>query len=215
MPATIDEIKQLLEFRANKNGYNAYISPDKFNLVWNRAEKRYFKKIYPSNNANQNISEALSVFKTDPIPVVVDENGKYSKPADIIRIDSIRSTFSSIEVYVERVEDNRLSSHLTSLYDAPTGQFPIYVEYKDYLQFYPITLGAAKLVYYQEPTPSKWGYTIVSQRPVYNPETSVQPKWDDMAIEEIMYLAGDDLGINLRDQELQAFNQRKEQQGSI
>lgn len=208
--ASINDCKRLLEFRANKSGYNGYLSPDNFNLIWQRAETRYFNKKYKRYGLNQDNNEALSVFKTAPIPITVDTNGKYTKPLDILHIDSIRHALSGEEVEVTRVEDDRLASNLSSEYDAPTAEFPIYVEYNTYLQFYPKSLATAILVYLQKPEPSLWAYTINGQnKPVYNSAASVQPKWDDTEIDEIIYLAGEDLGLNMRDNELMGFNNMK------
>ena len=88
---------------------------------------------------------------------------------------------------------------MDSEYDAPTLEYPIYVEYKTYLQFFPKNLANSILVYLKRPPLSKWGYTLVGGRPKYDINTSVQPIWDDNDLEEIIFLAGSDLGLNLRD----------------
>jgi len=211
--ATIDEVKRLLEYRCSKQGFNSYLSPNDFNLVWNRAERRFFNLQYKKYGANQNSTESLSKFKTDPLPITVDVTGQYTKPTDILHIDSLTHVYNGIDVSVRRVENDRLASHLSSSYDAPSLEFPIYVEYKTVLQFYPITLATAKFVYLQDLADSFWGYTITGNKPVYDVTTSVQPKWSDSDIDEILYIAMSDLGLNMNDVNLQNFASQKIQTG--
>jgi hypothetical protein len=58
-----------------------------------------------------------------------------------------------------------------------------------------------------------WGYTTVGGRPVYNAGTSVQPKWEDMDMNEIMYIALSYIGINLKDGDVSQFAEVKNQTG--
>jgi hypothetical protein len=58
-----------------------------------------------------------------------------------------------------------------------------------------------------------WGYTVVSDRYVYNPATSTQPIWKDMDMNEIIYLALSYIGVNLKDQDIAQFANIKTQTG--
>lgn len=207
--ATIDEVYRLLKYRANKSGFNGNISPNDFNLIFPRAERRYFNQKYKTYLINQDNEDALIPFKTDPIDIVLDIDGKYSKPDDLLHVDSIRAIFDDKQIEVQRFKDDRLGNKLSSEYDAPSSEFPIYVEYSSYIQFYPIDTELPKIVYLQQLEDSKWGYTIVNNRPVYDEATSVQPKWRDTDIDAIIYMVGDDLGINMRDQMGIQFNDIK------
>lgn len=208
--ASIDECFRLLKYRATKSGFNGNISPNDFNLVWPRSERRYFNGQYKQYTLTQEISDSLLPFKTDPITITVDATGKYTKPDDILHIDSVRNPFSGSQRVVTRFFDDRLAEKLTSEYDAPSAEYPIYVDYQEYLQFYPINIGSSILVYLQKLEDSKWGYTLdANGRPVYDEATSVQPKWNDNDIDEISYIALSDLGINMRDGMVQQFAERK------
>jgi len=210
--ATIDECFRVLKYRANKAGFLGTISPDDFNLLWPRCERRLFNKYYSQYLRDQKIGSALIPFKSIPTPITVDGTGQYNKPSDLLHIDSVRHTVSGIQYEVKRVEDDRLANHLSSSYDAPNLDFPIYTEYSTYLQFNPVNLATATLVYLQDLADSFWGYTITGNKPVYNVATSVQPKWKDTEIDEIIYMIGADIGINMRDQQFEAFSERKTQQ---
>lgn len=207
--ATIDECKRLLQYRATKGGYNGNISPDDFNLIWPRAEQRHFNKLYTQYELSQEIGECLMPFKTDPINANIDGTGKYTKPSNILHIDSMRVAFSGSQREVRRFSDDRIANKLSSRYDPPTLEFPVYVEYKTYIQFYPIDLGQAIFVYLKDLTKSKWAYTLVGGRPIYDEANSVQPLWSEDDIDEISYIALSDIGINMRDQMVDAFAERK------
>jgi len=207
--ATIDEAYRLLKYRATKSGFNGSISPDDFNLIFPRAEMRFFNSKYKTYQINQENIESLLAFKTDPLPITIDNAGKYTKPTDVLHIDSLRHTLNGKDVEVVRVEDDRLGNKLNSTYDMPTLDFPIYVEYKAYLQFYPINLASANFIYLQNIIPSKWGYILVNGRPVYNVGTSVQPRYDDTDLDEILFIAMSDIGINMRDVEVEQYAERK------
>ena len=207
--ATIDECYRLLKLRVSKSGYNGTISPDDFNLIWPRAEMRLFKAKYKAYGINQDNEEGLLYFKTDPLPIAVDVNGKYTKPNNFLKVDSLRHAYDGSEVEVERVSDDTLANHLDSEYAPPTEEFPIYTEYKSYIQFHPKDIGDAIAVFLEDLVPGKWGYTLVGGRPVYNPATSVQPRFNDDDIDEICYMAMSDAGIIMRDTQVQQFAERK------
>lgn len=194
---TIDQCKSLLQYRCTKAGYNGNISPNNFNLIFGSAEQRYYNRLYKTYGIDQDNTESLSVFKSDPLPIAIDAQGKYSKPEDILHVDSIRS---STQAEIVRYEDDRLGNKLSSTYDAPTSEFPIYIEYKTYLQFYPVNISNGFLVYLEQLVPSVWAYTLNGNgRPVYDEENSVQPKWRDDDIDKIIYMCMSDLGLNMRD----------------
>jgi len=199
--ATIDECYRLLKYRATKSGFNGNLSPEDFNLIWNRAEQRHFNNEYKRYLINQESADSLIPFKTDPLAISITSDGKYTKPAGVLHVDAVRAPYLTTEVEVVRVEDDRLANHLNSTYDAPNAEFPIYTEYKAYIQFNPKNLANALLVYLKALTPAKWAYTLVNNRPFYDSDNSVQPLWRENDIDEIIYIAGLDLGLNLRDQQ--------------
>jgi hypothetical protein len=158
--ASINEVYNLVKYRANKNGYSSYISPADFNLLFPRAEIRYFNNLYAQYAQTQRISDSLSKFISDPAAIVVDSNGKYTFPADLFHVDSVTHTISGIQYPVLKVEKDRVASHLSSSIEAPSAEFPIYTQYTTFLQFYPISLATATLIYLKKPTTSVWAYTL-------------------------------------------------------
>jgi hypothetical protein len=197
----VDDVYKLLKYRFTKSGFNGTISPNDFNVIFPRAENRYFALKYRNYLQDQRNQDALLPFKSNPVPITIDNTGKYTKPLTMLHIDSITyGTNISTKVEVINVTDDRLGNYLNSTYDAPSLEFPIYVEYALYLQFFPITLASANTVSLDDFTPTKWAYTLVSGRPVYDFVNSVQPRWYNDSIDAIIYMAGEDIGLNMRDQ---------------
>ena len=214
--ATIDQCKKQTEFIAGKSGYGAYLSPDNFDLLFNKAQLQYFNALYKNYYATQRISDSLSVFKSDPLPIVIPGDGVYSLDPNfkVLHIDAITHVYNGKPFPVIRVEDDKLANHLSSEYDAPDLQFPIYTKYKSSIKFNPVNLATASMVYFKSPATVKWNYTIVNQRAVYSATGSTHPEWADNDIENIINLILVDLAQNMNDQNLQNYSARKNQQGS-
>lgn len=64
------------------------------------------------------------------------------------------------EYKVKRVEKQRIAANLSSQYDAPSNEFPIYTQYSNSFQFWPAGIGFAKTVFLQQPIWSLWAYTL-------------------------------------------------------
>lgn len=162
--ATIDYCYNILKYLGNTNSYLANISPDDFNRLWPNSELRFFNKLYDNYGLTKKINDSLSVLKTNPIAITMATSGgsagQYVFPADMLHESSVLATFNSIPQEVTEFEDNRLGPKLSNSVDPPTLEFPIYVRYSTYLQFYPLTLGNAILTYLKKPVPSFWAYTL-------------------------------------------------------
>lgn len=159
----INEIFELTKFRANKNGYLGTISPDNFNLLFPRASIRFYNKLYAGYAANERVSNSISPFKSDPLVITIDNTGKFQSPCDFYYVDTLMFASPCTPyqpIPIERVESQRLPGHLSSSYEAPDFEFPIYGEYDGYLQFYPTNIGQATLVYLKAPVTPFWAYTL-------------------------------------------------------
>lgn len=209
MAISIDECYSLLKYRMNKSGYLSNISPNDFNLLFPKAEINWFNSQYKDYGITKKINDTISRVKTDPLTIAIDGAGKYTFPADMLHESSVTHVFNGVQQEVTEFQDDHLANKLSSSYDAPNEEFPIYLRYSTYLQFYPITLGNAILTYLKQPPTSKWAYTLVSNRPVYDAVNSVQPIWSLTDINKIIYLVMQDCGINVRDQEAELFGQNQ------
>lgn len=224
---TIDQAYKFIDFIIKKSNSGGYLTPDEFNLVINRAQVQYFNKLYGNQNdyrydrpvprisyaVTEKISNSLSPFLSDVTTLTIDVNGQVNIPNDLFQTVSLTRTIDGVEYEITRVEHDRIANNLSSEYDAPTTEFPIYTQLRTKFQFYPKNLGTANLYYLKQPTDMLWAYTTVNGRPVYNAGASVQPLWKDMDMNEIIYIALSYIGVNLKDPEVAQFAEIKTNNG--
>lgn len=117
-------------------------------------------------------------------------------------ISKYRGTLGDAFRVIKRVEQGRLSAYVNSVIDPPTVQNPIYTELEDGYVVYPASVSAISISYLRKPAEVVWGYQILSGRPVYDQSASVDPEWNETEINDIIYIACDMMGINLRDGDL-------------
>ena len=224
---TIDQVHKFVYFLIKKNNAGGYVSPSELDMVLNRAQVQYFNKLYGNQNdyrydrpdpkisyaVTEKISNSLSPF-LENTTLTTDANGQVAIPASMYQTVSLTKSINNVPYEVTRVEQDRVANNLTSYYDAPDNEFPIYSQLKDKYQFYPKTAGVAyNLFYLRKPAEMVWGYTLVNGRPQYNANLSVNPEWEDVDMNEIIYLALSYIGINLKDGDVSQFAQLKTQTG--
>lgn len=191
----IDEIYSMVKFISNKN-QSGYISPDQFNPSINLAQKQYAEEVVhaiqgwdsakrqlriPMGNAQPNIQKIAPFIVADTPSVPV--NGQLPKPTGLMHMLAIRASINTKPVW--RVEHDRVAAHISSVIDPPSESL-IYTEYASYYQIYPTTIGEVSIEYIQIPPDVKWGYTLVSGRPVYDAGSSIDPLWGDEEITELI-----------------------------
>jgi hypothetical protein len=223
----INQAHQFIDFLVRLSNSGVYLSPTEQDLILNRAQTQYFNKLYGNQNdyrydrpvpkisyaITEKISRSLAPFLSDPTALVIDGNGQVNTPTDLYQTVSVTHTVSSVDYEVTRVEQDRVSNNLTSSIEAPDAKYPIYTQLRTKLQFYPKNLATATIVYLKKPIDMVWGYTIVNGVPVYNSATSVQPVWEDMDMNEVIYLALSYAGLNIKDADVSQFANVKTQTG--
>lgn len=224
---TIDEVHKFIDFIAKKSNAGGYITPSEKDLLLNRAQVQYFNKLYGNQNdyrydrpvpkisyaVTEKISNSLSPF-LNSVELTSDSSGQAAIPESFYQTVSITKETDGVMYEVTRVEQDRIANNLSSYYDAPDEKFPIYSQLKTKFQFYPSTAGLEyNLFYLKKPSAMVWGYTEPSGRPVYDPDTSVQPEWEDVDMNEIIYIALSYIGVNLKDPDVSQFAQLKTQTG--
>jgi hypothetical protein len=223
----INQAHQFIDFLIRQSNSGVYLSPTEKDLILNRAQTQYFNKLYGNQNdyrydrpvpkisyaVTEKISRSLAPFLSDPTVLTIDVGGQVTTPTDMYQIVSITHTVSGLNYEVTRVEQDRVANNLTSAIEAPDEKYPIYSQLRTKLQFYPKALATASIIYLKKPIDMVWGYTIVSGVPVYSSGTSVQPVWEDMDMNEVIYLALTYAGLNIKDADVSQFANQKSQTG--
>lgn len=223
----INQAHQFIDFLVRQSNSGVYLSPTEKDLILNRAQTQYFNKLYGNQNdyrydrpvpkityaITEKISRSLAPFLSDPTALVIDANGQVNTPSDLYQTVAVTHTVSGIDYEVTRVEQDRIANNLTSSIEAPDAKYPIYSQLRTKLQFYPKNLATATITYLKKPIDMFWGYNLVSGVPVYNSATSVQPVWEDMDMNEVIYLALSYAGLNIKDADVSQFANVKTQTG--
>lgn len=194
-----------------------YIGPDAFNNAVNLAQKQLMHTLVedvqgwdangrrirlPMGNAQQSIQK-ISPFIVRDTTVTVPSDGVVNKPADLVHMLAVRYTGNKM---VRRVEHDRVFSTVNSTIDLISDN-PVYVEYADSYQVYPVNIGPINWEYIQSPADALWAYNEVNGRPVYDQANSVQLLWKDNEITELISRVLFMFGISLQAQNLIAYYQ--------
>jgi hypothetical protein len=212
---TIKQIKNLTDNITNKY-QNGYLSGQEFNDLFRAAETSY--QNFLIGNLHQfratrtpvsmvgldmtkSVVERLSPFRVT-ITATVGDTGEVSKSSNIAAVEAINKEDGT---RVKFVHPNRLSYYLNSVvWDLASN--PIYVDYDTYWKFYPDTIEVV-ITAITTPPHSKWAFTTVGDREMYDNINSVDPIWKDADCLEIVGRMCKLIGVALKDGELMQFGQ--------
>lgn len=190
MAVNTNEVKQRVELICAKDQKTIYLNADKFNKYAPLAQDMIITNQRKKFEGGLISSDALSVLKKKTQFTVDPTTGQLTKPDDymyyvtmsklVFNKDKRGHSESSVNA-IDFVSDNQLGERLGNKFKPATDRFPIVVEYEEYLQLYPQTVGTVDLVYLREPLVPFWNRTIVSNEEVYaatggsltNPNTGV------------------------------------------
>lgn len=234
---TVDEIKNFVEYIANKEQSGESLSPMEFNRLLKTSAIDFTRFLYGaiegykqgdvsptiSYENTQYITDALRALKV-PLTLAVDVNGFANIPTDYAHVSSIRYSYSkpgkcptdpaiTKTVSIEVVKDDKVGVRLGSALSAPRASRPICVFYKNTIQFYPVNIASVVFTYLKTPATPVWGFTVSGDMPVYDPTSSTQPEFPEIFHLDICRIILGYMGINLRDNDLQSFNERFKQTG--
>jgi hypothetical protein len=218
----VNDMYRICQFAINK-AQNGYLTPSEFNLIINQAQVSYQDYLlgefqqYQYGRAqarinysqNENIRQRLSPLITEATLTINGTSGESPYPADYVQTDTIITTAFK---RVRFVQQDSLYSYYNSEVD-PIATNPIYLIEPTGFQFYPKTLGSALLTYVKDAPTIVWAYTLVSNRPIYDSGTSVQPIWADVDLLDIIARALKLVGVNLQAGQVEQYANQVTQQG--
>lgn len=204
--------KQLTAFPSPDewNSYAALSNIDLFNFYNDEREKLLLE----IKSGEQIFApETLSDFVVNEYPMSPSTMSP-SLPNDYIYDIAFKTTIGGVNKTIKKVAYNKLESYLNSTIDLPTAINPIYVELANNMQLYPTLYTPTYLTYYRLPVTPVWGYTMVNNRPVYNPATSVNFEWQPTETTRLVSRILGYMGMSIRDSELEQYAQQMTQQAS-
>lgn len=205
---TVDVMYKIVLYAVNKQ-QSGYVTESEFSLCINQAQDSYADYLcgeyqsYQNQRSqarvswgqNQNVRESLT-------PVIYgyilnpDSNGIAPYPSDYQKTDAMITIYGFNRVRF--ATQDRLYAFMNSVIE-PVATNPIYLVKDIGFQFYPATIGQARLSYVRTPPRIVWGYTLDGDGlPVYNAATSIDPVWSDLDCLEIITRALRLVGVNLQ-----------------
>lgn len=119
-----------------------------------------------------------------------------------------------LDVPVDELMDAQVATVLSSSVVAPSPRFPKCVFYDSFVQIYPKTLHSVVFTYLRKPATPVWGYTLVNNRPVYDPSTSTDFDWPEELFNDIVMRMCSFAGINLRQADLIQYSEQQKALGT-
>lgn len=206
---TVDFMYKLGLDIINKN-QQGYLPPAAFNNYINQSQISYmnyllgeFQQYSPGRpvarveiGMNQILAHRLAPF-VDPIyTLTINGSGVSPYPPNY---EQIVAMFTNTGLQrIRYAEKDKIYSLVNSVID-PITTNPIYSIQSDGFQFYPITLGNAKISYVKTPPEIIWAYIEDDNgRAIYDAGNSVDPLWNDVDCLEIITRALNMVGVNLQ-----------------
>lgn len=214
---------EIIKYAANKN-QNGNIPPDKYMLVINQGQRDYQRWLIGETQSyvngrpvsrvelgnSQRVIQALAPFIDSPATLTIAGDGTVAWPNNMEEVVAMYTTSMD---RVRFVQQDSLWSYLNSVID-PVATNPIYLINNNSFQFYPVTIGSAKVSFVKTPPDIVWGYTTdVNGRRIYDAGTSVAPAWSDTDMMEVIARALRLIGVNLSAPQISQYADQIKMQG--
>lgn len=226
---SVNEVYELLNVIARKS-FNGGFNPAQFNIAAQSGQLAYYNKClgkdevssgnkyidnYFSNSTQSNIDKLRPFLKVVNIGVIA---GAFPMPQDYVQIAGCRYKYfeNNIQkqVEVQQLTAGQLGTVLNSELMYPDLKHPKMIELNGYFKVYPDTLPQVEFDYYRLPIPPVWNFTLVNNRPVFDPNTSVNFDFPDENKNILTFIVGNLLGISIKDPDLINFTEQKIRTGA-
>lgn len=88
---TINDAYELLKRRASDKGAMGNITPTIFNIIWPRAELKFFNNAFRIYASTQTVSDSISKWMSDPIYLLLPSTGRFNffTGMNLLHVDSV------------------------------------------------------------------------------------------------------------------------------
>jgi len=226
----LQELLDYVNTIANKEQRGNTLKPTRYNSILQAVNIRLFNKRLglPEDyvqqlpvpkmvwEATQKITDDLRRFKvhmgaTSTMPLTVNTSGDATLPTNYVYPSSLRykyvsGTVNKPGIAIEVLTDAQLGDRLASSIVMPTKKNPVCVFYNTYIKFYPNDLQFVDFTYLRLPNKPVYAYTVdANDNIIYDPDNSTDLEWGEENHTRIADMILREMGINLRDQELQQY----------
>lgn len=205
-----DQVYNVCKYIVSKNLQQGYLSPQDFYTCINQAQNEYldyllgeYQKFQPgrpipvvSFGQNEKIRTSLAPLIYGTVLAVNSVTGISPFPSDFEQVDAMWTLYGFYNIRF--AQQDSLRSFYRSTID-PIQDNPVYLIKHEGFQFYPETVGNARLSYVRTPPSIVWAYVEDSNGvPVYDPSNSQAPVWGDVDMMQIIARAMRIVGVSLQ-----------------
>jgi len=211
---SIDEIYQYVLFVMNKY-QSGYLGGQEFTNLFNQEQTAYYDMLLGhveqyqygrpvprvGINMTENVSTKMSPFLV-PVTGDVVSSQQVAKPTGFGRLVAMRTDANA---QIDRVEHDKKAYRISS--EVLAGK-PFYCEYAAYWEIWPTTISAVNYEYYpSKPALVNWGFTVFSERELFDIGNRIEPKWADKEIQAIIARKLKEMGVRFYEQQLKQLGQ--------
>ena len=208
MAVSVDTVYQTVLALANKE-QRGYITPQEFNLHAEHAQMSIFEQYFydlnqfkriPGNSSNYAdmtdlIEDKIQIFKRGEEDVNNGVNIITGLDSNLYRISGVTYNTGNGIKTVERIKYEEYSAINQSPLTKPTVNRPVYWVKNNIINFAP-DLETFQIRYIVKPEAPKWTYTVVDEKPLYNPNIpgfknfQLHPSEQNELVIKILQLSG-------------------------
>lgn len=207
---TVDDVFYIVKYAIAKNLSQGYISPEDFNRIINLGQRSYldyllgeYQKYQVTRpiavvefGQNERIRQSLAPLIYGTVLGINSTTGISPFPSDYEYPDAMWGLYGFYNIRF--IQQDRLDSYYHSSID-PIATNPVYLIKHEGFQFYPETLGSARMSYVRTPPSIVWAYVVdANDVPVYDPINSQQPVWGNTDILQVIVRSLQLIGVNLQ-----------------
>lgn len=231
----VNDVVQLVQFFSAKK-QSGMISPDDLNITLKAINLDYLKYLvglpesYTPGQPMAPVQYQLTQQITDRVHPFIQKESVNKSQSGFFPVPDNYFAFSSIRYrYIENgdcgedpiVKETKISVKtdaevdelLDNTIEPPTTLYPICSYYGMGIKVWPTIINQVIFTYLRKPLDPKWGYNVVNDEPVYEPNTSVNFEWPDMCLNDLAILCAKYVGVNLEESELIGFSMNRENKG--
>jgi hypothetical protein len=148
-----------------------------------------------------------------PVPSIAQDDCE-TEEGTLAQKQSAKVSTTSVFKPVTVLTDEQFATAINSQVRKPSKKYPVCRFMNDHIEFAPKDLGSVTMVHIRYPLTPVWGYTNPTGFfAIYDPTTSVNIELPAILNNQVAYSVLTKLGINIREQQLQAFAQQMKAQG--
>lgn len=213
----LNDLYTFANFLINKF-LGGYYTPEQMDLLFDRSQMVVYDAYLKEFGKSQRLNDSMAPFKrTFVFSNSTSPGGLVTVPPDYYNLLSVIPTIFDSYLQVPKDvpcpvvnEDEIVAQENSQIIPLNTSNPFCVVGQNWNIQLYPKVPQAGTVFYLCRPATPKYQYTTTGRVITYNSGTSTQLQWADKDIDDIIFVAMDFLGINLREQDVMGWATNKD-----